>query len=253
MSINISDMIFAIINFVIMVFVLKKFLYKPILKVLDERKSIVQSLHNETHKYNKEAKVDRQKAEEILEQAQKEAKQIIEKAMKEAEKEKNAILEETKDTSKAMLLKAKSEIAKDKEKALQELSEEVGQIAVALAERLISRVINKEDSQKLIDQFIEELHGETCIKELKECLAKLDKEYEEVEINTYTVEELSKEQKQKLIDKFTNLLGKKVKIRNVLDQSILGGMIIRFEDFVLDGSLSKGIAQIQQEMCVLKK
>lgn len=157
MSINYSDMIWAIINFLVLLLILNKFLYKPLMTMMDSRKDqIKQDLDNA-----EKAKQDAQKMKEEytaqMAQAKKDAQQIIEKATKIGEETRESILNQARQESAKMTEKAQEIIRLEKEEALNQLRDEVSSLVVLAAGKVIDKTIDKDAHEKLIHDFIEEV------------------------------------------------------------------------------------------------
>lgn len=146
-----------VVNFLVLLFILKKLLYKPILGVLEKRKqTIAQSLKNaeEIEKKLAQTEADREKA---LIKASDEAKEIIAEATKsgsliiaEAHERASKDIEE-------MLAKGQSQINQDREKMQQEIREELADLVVVSLEKIVGKSIKKEDQKKIIDQTLKDI------------------------------------------------------------------------------------------------
>ncbi|MHB8157028.1 MAG: F0F1 ATP synthase subunit B [Desulfocucumaceae bacterium] len=157
MSININDMIWAIINFVVLVAILNKFLYKPILGMLEARKQDIKNQLAQASDARNEALQVKEEYTREMQNARQEAQDLIGKASKLAEESKVGILQEARTQSEKVLKKAQEEINLEKEKAKAELRNEVASLAVMAAGRVLGRTINPADHEKMISQFVQEV------------------------------------------------------------------------------------------------
>ena len=157
MNIHIPDMIWAIINFLVLVAILNKFLYKPLMGMLDARKEEIKNKLGEAETARDEA--IKMKEEYTLEMltARREAQEIIVKATKLAEDSKTTIISEARDESANMIKKAQEEIRLEKEKAKAELRNEVASLAVLAAEKILDRTLQPEDHEKMVRDFVREV------------------------------------------------------------------------------------------------
>lgn len=157
MEINIPTIAWAIVNFLILTAILKKFLFGPIVKTLESRaEAVKQNIDS--------AEADKMAASQLkaeyntqLQNAQIEAQQIVATAKKAAENTKNEILEEAKISASKVKDKAVKEIEEEKQAAIQQLKGEVSTLSVMLAEKIIGRSLNPEDHKKLVNDFMEEV------------------------------------------------------------------------------------------------
>lgn len=157
MSVNIHDMIWAIINFIVLVAILNKFLYKPILGMLDARKQDIKNQLDEAADARNEAVKVKDEYTREMQNARQEAQEIISKATKLAEESKSGILQEARAESEKVLKKAQEEIRLEKEKAKAELRNEVASLAVLAAGKVLERTIKPEDHEQMIRQFVQEV------------------------------------------------------------------------------------------------
>lgn len=145
------------VNFAVLLLILKKFLYKPILKVLDERKQrIAQGLKNaeEIEKRLSQIEQDREKH---LERARTEAKKVIEEASKNAEK---IILQAHEKASldvAVMFKKGEASLKLEKEKLHQEIRSELGNLVVLAMEKVVRRWVGPKDQKQMVQEAIKDL------------------------------------------------------------------------------------------------
>ena len=146
-----------VVNFLVLLWILKRFLYKPILKVLEERKQrIAESLKNaeeiekrlaETEKESeKKLSVASIEAKKILEETNKSVAQIIEEAHFRANKDMEEIVK-----------KGQESINAEREKMHQEMREELAQIVVTALEKVTGKVITIKDQKKMIDDTVKRI------------------------------------------------------------------------------------------------
>ena len=157
MNINIPDMIWAIINFLVLVAILNKFLYKPLLGMLETRKEEIKHRYDEAETARSDALKMKEEYNQEMQNARREAQEIITKATKLAEDSKTMIISEAQDESSKMIKKAQEEIRLEKEKAKADLRNEVASLAVLAAGRILDRTLQQEDHEKMVRQFVHEV------------------------------------------------------------------------------------------------
>ncbi len=160
MSLNFSDMILTIINFLLMMAVLYKFLYKPVLQVLDARKQEIQQNHAQAETAKSEALKLKEEYTAEMQNARTEAQEIITRAKKLGEESRYDMLQEAKQEALQITRKAREEIIQEKEKAKTELRDEVAALAVLAAGRVIEKTIRLDDHEQMIRQFVQEVGDE---------------------------------------------------------------------------------------------
>tara|TARA_B100000214_G_scaffold6474_1_gene4717 strand:+ start:1520 stop:2026 length:507 start_codon:yes stop_codon:yes gene_type:complete len=147
--------VWSLVIFLTVLFVLKKFAWNPLLDFLEEReKDIAESL-----KMAESAKTDLEKikeeSEKILNEAKKEGKTIVSDSKQKAEESANKILNDAKEKSNEFLDDAKLKIDIEKKRAIKEIKEEVVDLSLELATKVLQRNINDEDNSKFVKSSLE--------------------------------------------------------------------------------------------------
>ena len=157
LGLNIWEFIFTIINFLILLFLLKKFLYKPILKILDERKASI----DEALTAADNARLEVASTEEILRndiaQAKSQAEDIVLDAKKNAERVQADIIATASDEAKNIANEASEQIAKEKNEAITQLRSEIADLALLATEKVLSEGLTKEQEKELLDKYVKEV------------------------------------------------------------------------------------------------
>lgn len=137
LSLNVWNLLFTVINVLVLYLLMKKFLFKPVLAVLEKRKEMIASNMEEARKSQQEAESLKSDYEEKLSSAKEEAQAIVHNARELAEQERAGILEKTRVESEQMIEKAKAAILSEQEQAQQEAKEEIARLAVLAARKII--------------------------------------------------------------------------------------------------------------------
>ncbi|WP_094603942.1 ATP synthase subunit b, sodium ion specific [Sporomusa silvacetica DSM 10669] len=154
-----ATLIAQIINFLILVAILTKVAYKPLMQALADRQAkIADSL--ETAEQEKQA-AEKLKQEYLaqLAEARTQAQAIVEKAAKLAEQTKEEILKEAREESIRLVKATQEEIAREREHAIAELKGEVVTLAVAAASKIIAQNMDEQANARIVDDFINKLDG----------------------------------------------------------------------------------------------
>ena len=156
-SLNIWHMVATIGNLLILTWIVKKFLFDRVKKVLAERQSQVDGLYQEAEEAKEAALKDKAEYEAKLDAVDAEADTILKKASARAERRSDEIIENANRKAEETLKKADADIAQEKKKAMNDLKNEISEISVQIAETIVQREINEDDHRELIDSFIENL------------------------------------------------------------------------------------------------
>jgi F-type H+-transporting ATPase subunit b len=154
-DINSWTFIAQILNLFIQIYLIKRFLFKPIQEVLKKRQELSDEQLDSARRANAQAEALRMEYEGSMAQARTEAARIISSARTTAREKSDAIIADANAKAAAAKAKAEADIQQERKKAVNELKNEIGGIAVDLAGRVIEREISEDDHRKLIDEFIE--------------------------------------------------------------------------------------------------
>ena len=146
-----------ILNLFLQMFLIKKFLFKPIREVLEKRKAKADAEIGEATKAKEEALAMKEEYEQNMSEARDKANEILANAQKTATVKSEEILKEASENAVSMKAKAERDIEQEKRKAVNEIKEEIGSMAMEIAGKVIEREINEEDHNKLINEFIEKV------------------------------------------------------------------------------------------------
>ncbi len=154
--------LWQVVNFLILLFLLKKFAYKPILNMLDERKKSIEDAINNAETAKNEAEKMRKEYETRLAEAKQEAQEIMAKATKLGEEMKHEIVANAQSEATKAIQKAQEEIKREKDQAIAALRDEVAVLAVMAAGKVLGKSISVEDHEKLVKEFVSEVGDLKC-------------------------------------------------------------------------------------------
>ena len=143
-----------ICNLMIQLLIFKKFLLKPIKQVIADRKAKADSEIADAQKLRTEAEAMKAEYEQNLQNARTEANQIVSAAQKTATARSEEIVGEARAQAAALKQKAEADIAQERKKAVNEVKDEIGGIAMEIASKVVEREISEKDHKDLIDEFI---------------------------------------------------------------------------------------------------
>ena len=147
-------LIAQILNLFIQMYLIKRFLFKPIKEVLEKRRQMADQEIREAKEAREEAETIKKEYENNIAGAREEAAQIVQSAKKEAENRADQMIQAAEAEVTRMHQKAEADIAQERKKALNEVKDEIGGIAMDIAGKVVEREINEADHKKLIDEFI---------------------------------------------------------------------------------------------------
>ena len=149
-----KSLIVQAINFLILLFILKRLLYKPFLAKMGERTQAIQKSLDEAQAARAEATRQQEENETRLRAAHAEAAAIRAQAMKEASEEQKRLVEAARAESQRLVESAKAQMDADVRRAREELRREVADLATAVAEKLVRRSLRDEDHRRIVADAI---------------------------------------------------------------------------------------------------
>ena len=143
-----------ICNLFIQMYLIKRFLFKPVNEMLEKRRALADAQIREAEQAKADADAIKTEYEQNMKEAKEKANEILTTAQRTAALQSEEVLKEAASQAAALKSKAESDIAQEKRKAVNEIKDEIGGMAVEIAGKVIEREISEEDHTKLIDEFI---------------------------------------------------------------------------------------------------
>lgn len=151
---------FQIINTIILFFILKKLLFKPVTEFMSSRTEEIENSLSEAEEKNKEAESIKSEYMDKIKGAEEEGRQIVKDAARRAEERASDIIKAAEKEADQIKERASLDIEREKKKAINSLKDEIALISVAAASKLIEKDLDEKGHKTLVKQFIDEV-GET--------------------------------------------------------------------------------------------
>ena len=153
-SVNIWSILVSLANLLIMFLILKRFLFKPVQKMMAARNQQVDQIYQDA-KENRDSAINmKQEYEARLAAAREEADGLVRNAVQTAQRKGDAIVAEANSQASHLKQKAEQEIAQEKKQMLQDVRGEISDIAVSIASKVVEREVKKQDYDGFVDEFI---------------------------------------------------------------------------------------------------
>ena len=146
--------VWTILTFLLLLFVLAKFAWKPLLKMLNDREELIRSSLEDAEKAKEKLEKLNAEGEAIINQARSEAQSILSEGKAAVSKLKDETLDVAKEQAKQIASEAEKQINIEKDKAIAEIKSEVVNLSMSIAEKLINKNISPEDNKVLIDESL---------------------------------------------------------------------------------------------------
>ena len=151
--------VWTIITFLILLGVLTRFAWKPLLKALETRENEISQSLEDAEKAKQELERLSAESDEIISKARSEAQGIVSEGKKAAEQLSATTLNKAKEEAMANLSAAKEQIKIERDKAIVEIKGEVVNLSLSIAEKLVKKNLSKEDNKSLIDESLKNVKG----------------------------------------------------------------------------------------------
>ena len=159
-SVNLWQILISLANLVILFFIIKRFLFKPIIAMMNKRQSEIDDRYKVAENAVNEAQENKKLWEDKMSSANTEADTIIRDAASTAKIRSEAIVNEAQEKAENIIRVAKSEAELELKKAADGIKHEIVEVSGELAEKMLEREINKDDHKALIDSFINKIGDE---------------------------------------------------------------------------------------------
>ncbi|QTN00859.1 F0F1 ATP synthase subunit B [Sediminibacillus dalangtanensis] len=156
----VGDMITQLFFFIVLLLLLRKFAWGPLMNVMKQREDHIASEIETAEKNRAEAERASREAAEELKKTRQEAQTIIEDAKHAGQKQEQQIIEAARETAERIKVSAQEDIEQEKEKAIKALQDQVATLSVQIASKVIEKEINAQDQEQLINEYIKEVGEE---------------------------------------------------------------------------------------------
>lgn len=157
-----ATLLMQVLNFAILLILLRIFVWKPLMNVLERRQQKISEEITNAEKNRKEAEEIRNQLKADLEKAKEEARAIIQRATKTAEEEATQIVENAKAEASRVKEDAMKEIQIERDKAIAELKNEVANLSILVASKVVSEKITEDIHKDLVKKFVDEAGKLPC-------------------------------------------------------------------------------------------
>ena len=153
-GVNFWTMIFAWCNLLVLYWFLRKLLFKPVKNMIDSRQKEIDDMYSDAEKLRADTEVMKADYEEKLSHAKEESEEILKNAVRRAQLREEEILREANDKAARVMKRAEEQVEMEKKRAINEVKNEVSDMAIGIAAAVIERDIDPKEHETLIDEFI---------------------------------------------------------------------------------------------------
>lgn len=158
LSVNGGLAFWTVLTFLLLLLVLKKFAWKPILSALKQREDAIKDSLEQAEKAKEDARKILSENQNSLAKAEEESKKIIEQSKLFAESLKEKMITESKEQAKRLIEEASAEIDRKKNAAFDELKNQIAEISVNAAEKILRENLDAQKNKKIVDKYISDIN-----------------------------------------------------------------------------------------------
>ncbi len=156
LGLNLPQLIAQIVGILVLLFILKKLLYGPLLKVIDERSERIKESLEAAERTKEEAAANQEQMQEDLQKAREEGQQMIAQARDVAARFRDEEMAKAREEIAAERSKAEADIQRERDAAIEDLRREFAGLAISAAEQVVDRSLSESDHRDIIDKVLEE-------------------------------------------------------------------------------------------------
>ena len=149
--------LFVLLNTLAIFFVGKKYLFGPVKKIIEDRQKEIDDMYDSAGKAKTEALDMKEEYRQKLSDARQTSDRMVSEAVARGQSREDEIVRQAKQEAAAIMDKAAADIDREKKKAINDAKDEISDMAMSIAGKVVGRSINAEDQADLVDRFIEEL------------------------------------------------------------------------------------------------
>lgn len=150
-------MIWTVISFLILLILLRKFAYKPILGMMHKREESIRESIEEAKRTREEAQKLQEEYKHLIAAARGESKKIIDEGKALGEKARKEMINKATEESSQIVKRSQEQITFEKERALSELREQIADLSIAAASKVVERSLSKEDHLKFLEDYVSKI------------------------------------------------------------------------------------------------
>ncbi len=239
LNINLSTLLLQVANFLIMAYILTRFLFKPLKEMLDKRASRVTRAVDEAEKATREAEVLRLEYEKKHDNIDAEIVALKNEARIVVDETRKQMLQEAYQEIEAMRARASEEIEQQRADALRLHRSKIGELVATLTRRMMEDILNPQLHQTYLDAFLDQLRSA----QLEGRISTGGEETVSAEL--ITTIPLAQENKARIATTLETVVSQPIDLTCRVDAGLVAGAMVRLGDTLIDGSLQGQLQQLR--------
>lgn len=149
--------IWQVVNFLVLLYLLKRFLYAPVLRMLDERRKKIEDGLQSAKRMEETLQKSEKKQQEVLVAAREEGKKLIDDAKKAARRTEEELIQKAHQEAEAIIQKSHQEIAAERKQMQEQLQKESVDLAMQMLEKVLTQVLSEKEQQEIIEKRMKDI------------------------------------------------------------------------------------------------
>ncbi len=241
LGINYIFLLGQIVNFLILFIALRFLLWKPLLQKLDERREMLEKEKDDAAAIEEaRANIGDERARS-LEEVHEKAKAIIAEAREQASVVTDQVAQEASQEAEKIVETARTDAEEERNRTLGEMRSQIAALAISAAQQVIGEKLDEERQRALVDSFFSGIRdGRVEIME--------DVEPAEAPVTVTSAITLTEEEQDTIRRDLTERIGEGFELSFKVDPNLLGGLVVRVGDRVMDGSVIGQLGKLQESL-----
>ena len=241
LGINLGYLIVQVFNFLIILVILIAWMYRPLINMLEQRRERIAKGLEDARVAAEARENAEEEAEQIIAKAQQEASKLVRESTERGEEVRREIKQNAEEEAAEIRATAQEQAQQTREQALGDLRGQVASLAIAAAQKVIGDALDEKRQHALIEQFF------SGVKAGKVVLLE-DESVSGASAEVTSALPLTDEEQATIREDIVGKLGDSATITFRIDPNILGGLVIRVGDKVLDGSVAGKLSGLRQSL-----
>ncbi len=151
---NLPGLVAQLVNFLILLIVLRLFLYRPVLRILDQRRERIQEGLSRAEQAAEQASASEDEARRVMERARAEGREAVQASQEAAGRLRQELEDRARQDAEQIIVRARQEVQAERDRAIQQLHQEFADLTITAAERVIGQSLDRSAHQRLIDEVL---------------------------------------------------------------------------------------------------
>ncbi len=238
MKFNIWTFLFQVINFLVLLFILKRVLYKPIREIIEKRRSLIRQRIEDAEKTKKEALELKDGYRNEMDKLHELKYRMLEKMNEEVEQERKKLIGRAEEEAASVIEKERAVFDTEKARHEAELKDKAIEAVTFFAANLLKDVSDEDLHKAIYEKLFRELQG------IASHMPEIKEKDRPLTVDLITAYPLSETEKRRFRESIESLLSQSVLLNTTIDTSLIAGAKVKFYDMVYDLSLSGRIKKL---------